>query len=219
MKLTALLLLLCATCVAAQLEEGPEKKRKEERRTRPSRIVPKLKPEDIKDGIHRRRRSRLDLRDFRLDDDEDLELQLMDDEPPMRFHLKMFDDDDEPFTAFSSVNDTTGDSVTFVTSRTRGGRVTVMGTLHNANGTIFQVRQLADKELVVEEVLGGFDPEFESTLEDIHGDKDLPPPITDVVDGYVENSKKLRGLQSGKGRRLSDDGSVLDVMVSESLKC
>lgn len=134
----------------------------------------------------------------------------------MKFQLKMLDFDDDPFTSFSSVNHTSGERVTFITSLSRDGRTTVMGTVHNANGTIFQIRQLADKELIVEEVKGGFDPEFDGGIEVVSGENDLPPTKVDIVDGFVENPNGSRGLRPGKGRRLLDDGSVIDVMVSRN---
>jgi hypothetical protein len=213
------LVALFATCAQAQTRSEEEGRTnvitKEDRfRNRPNRLIPITIPESVKDGVRDRRRSRLNVESLRLDDNELLDLQLMSDEPHMNFKLKMLDLDDDPFTSFSSANLTSGESVTFVTSKDRDGRPTLMGTVHNANGTTFQIRQLADKELIVEEVVGGFDPEFDGVIEEVHGENDLPPAKVDIVDGFVENPNGSRGLRSGNGRRLLDDGSVLDVMVS-----
>ena len=217
MKTTTTFVLLLIGLVTIHATRDDDAKRKRKPLSRPNRVKPKNDPQDVvrRDGRHRRR-SQLNVDDLLLDDDEDIEIQLMRDESSMKFKLKKQDFDDDPFTSYSSTDDTTGQRITFVTSTAKDGIPVMVGTVHNANGTIYQIRQLADQELIVEEVQDGFDPEYKGQVGKIKNDQnhDEKPKVVDVVDGVVtDQSDDSRYLRSGGERRLVDDGTVLDVMV------
>ena len=221
MRRPLLAILVCGVItICASTEHNGKRRRKRKSHGKSSRIGVNDAPENVvdHDGLQsRRRRSRLNVDDLFLDDDEDIEIQLMLDETSMKFKLKKQDFDDDPFTSYSSTDDTTGQRITFVTSTAKDGIPVMVGTVHNANGTIYQIRQLADQELIVEEVQDGFDPEFEGLLGNFQNDQGRdgnPEVIIDVVDGVVtDQSDDGRYLRSGGERRLVDDGTVLDVMV------
>ena len=68
----------------------------------------------------------------------------------------------------------------------------------------------------MEEVQDGFDPEFNGLVGNTHSDqnRDEKPAVIDIVDGVVTDQSDGRYLRAGGERRLVDDGTVLDVMVS-----
>ena len=216
MKTTSFVILLVVLVLIHATPED-EAMRKRNPLGRPNRVKPKNDPEDVvrHDGRHRRR-SRLNVDDLLLDHDEDVEIQLMSDESSMKFKLIKQDFDDDPFTSYSSTDGTTGERITIVTSTAKDGQQVMVGTAHSANGTIYQIRQLADQELIVEEVQDGFDPEFKGLVGKTHSDqnRDEKPAVIDIVDGVVTDQSDGRYLRAGGERRLVDDGTVLDVMVS-----
>ena len=218
-RLICAILVFGLTIMCASSEHKGKRRRKHKPLGRPSRIDVIDTQEGFveKDGHQsRRRRSRLNVDDLLLEDDKDVEIQLMLDETFMKFKLKKQDFDDDPFTSYSSTEDSMNGRITFVTSTTRDGQPVMVGTAHNANGTIYQIRQLADQELIVEEVQDGFDPEFEGPLREIQSDQGRDGSTADIdfVDGVVTDQSDGRYLRAGGERRLVDDGTVLDVMVS-----
>ena len=218
-RLICAILVFGLTIMCASSEHKGKRRRKHKPLGRPSRIDVIDTQEGFveKDGHQsRRRRSRLNVDDLLLDHDEDVEIQLMSDESSMKFKLIKQDFDDDPFTSYSSTDGTTGERITIVTSTAKDGQQVMVGTAHSANGTIYQIRQLADQELIVEEVQDGFDPEFKGLVGKTHSDqnRDEKPAVIDIVDGVVTDQSDGRYLRAGGERRLVDDGTVLDVMVS-----
>jgi len=186
--------------------------------TRPNRVDAIDEPENLVelDTRKRKRRSRLSLADLQLDADQNVEIQLMRGDTPMKFKLSKEDYDDDPFTSYTSTNHETGDRMTFVTSTTRDGIRMVTGTIHNANGTVFQIRQLADGEVIVDEIQDGFDRELEPPSSAMEGyrEADIPGP-TVMVDGLVTDENAARYLRTtGSGGRALQSGlTQIDVMV------
>jgi ribosomal protein L24 len=158
------------------------------------------------DGNVMKRRSRLDLKDLaNLQDEDDVDFQLMSDEKSERMHLVRDDKPEDRFESWSGRDEDTGHSLTVVTTTTNDGVKVTAGTLYGENGTVYQIRQLADRDVIVEEVpQTSFDNEMEGPGTDTEGDEDVDPSTIDQVDGVLAR-RQLRRL---------DSSSVIDVMVS-----
>lgn len=180
---------------------------------RPTRTVrPRDAPEPVQDehGVVFKRRSRLDLRKFIFEQDkESIDIQLMSDEPAETFDdMTRADQDDDDFEAWHGVDEATGHSLTMVKSTSFDGTVTTAGTLYGENGTIYQVRTLADHDIIVEEVSQGmFDSEFEGVATETEGHADVDRDTIDQVD-EPDNAQET----NLRNRRL-DGAGVIDVMV------
>lgn len=164
------------------------------------------------DGKIRRRQSVIDLRELLLDDDEDdVDVQLMNDEDTCET-LKMRRDDrkEDPFESWYGIAQDTGHHLTMVKTTTPWGDTVTTGTMQGKNGTIYQIRTLANGDVVAEEVKQEmFDRDLHGPATDVEGDDDVDPDTIDEIDGLPGGGRRGRRIL----RRL-DSSSVLDIMVS-----
>jgi ribosomal protein L24 len=209
--LFCLLTAVAINTVVANSDDNIRKKREDNRarnHRRNRRISPEGEPEPVKDvdGNVVKRRSRLDLKDLAsLQDEDDVDFQLMSDEKSESMHIVRDDKPEDQFESWSGRDEDTGHSLTVVTTTTNDGIKVTTGTMYGKNGTVYQIRQLADRDVIVEEVpQTSFDSEMEGPETDTEGDEDVDQSTIDQVDG-VSTRRNLRRL---------DSSSVIDVMVS-----
>ncbi|KAI2508884.1 Metallo-peptidase family M12B Reprolysin-like [Fragilaria crotonensis] len=226
MKLLSSLLLLALTtssCVLAVKEspkvvnKGDENRqlrvqRKKTGRSFRRKIKPKGEPEDVldADGNVKRRKSIVDLRELLLDDDEDdVDVQLMSDEDSQTLKMRRNDRKEDPFESWFGLDETTGHHLTMVKTATPWGNTVTTGTMYGKNGTVYQIRTLADGDVVAEEVKQEmFDSEKEGPATDVEGDDDVDPDTIDEIDGLPDGGRRGR-----RNLRRLDSSSQLDIMV------
>ncbi|KAI2508882.1 Metallo-peptidase family M12B Reprolysin-like [Fragilaria crotonensis] len=224
MKLVSCLLLLALTissCVSA-VKESPKDEsdsdenrqlrvqRKKAGRSFRRKIQPTGEPEDVMDadGNIKRRKSIVDLRELLLDDDEDdVDVQLMSDEDSQTLRMRRDDRKQDPFDSWFGMDETTGNHLTMVKTKTRWGETVTTGTMQK-NGTVYQIRTLADGNVVAEEVRQSFDRELEGPVTDVEGDNDVDPDTIDEIDGLPDGGRRGR-----RNLRRLDSSSELDIMV------
>jgi len=179
-------------------------------RTTRSAVRPRGNPETVQDAEGRvKRRSRVDLRGLALTgyDRKTVDIQLMNDQDAETFSNMTRDDtDQDPFESWSDFNFDTGRSLTMVKHVTADGRSVTTGTLYGNNGTVYQIRQLADRDVIVEEVpQSSFDKEYEGEILHTEGaEQDVDPTTIDEVDSVTGQ---------GQSRRKLDSSDQIDIMV------
>mmetsp|Transcript_4764 Transcript_4764/g.6891 ORF Transcript_4764/g.6891 Transcript_4764/m.6891 type:complete len:1246 (-) Transcript_4764:33-3770(-) len=201
------------TFVKSKQKDGGGRNPRTRRRHSPriSHIRPQGKPEPIssKDGIVRRRRSRLDLAALDLPQsykeaiDVDF-LAFSDEQATTIHHMKRYDTKNDPFQSWFGLNEESGSSMTVVVTNTSEGVAVTTGTVHGYNQTVYQFYQIADLDTIVVEQQE-FDNEFEGFAGDIEIHDDVDPATIDQVDGITQPQQNLR--------RLVDSPERLDVMV------
>ena len=228
MKLVSSLLLLALTtssCVFAVKEspkinsnsdEDRQLRIKRKKTGRSFRRVVKAKgpPKDIADsnGKIKRRQSIVDLRELLLDDDEDdVDVQLMSDVDSQTLKMRRDDRKEDPFESWYGRDETTGHHLTMVKTKTPWGDTVTTGTMFGKNGTVYQIRTLADGDVVAEEVKPeNFDRDLDGPTIDVTGDDDdVDPDTIDEIDGLPGGGRRGR-----RNLRRLDSASELDVMVS-----
>ena len=219
-----LLALITQPCVLA-VEESPKidinsgenrlLRIKQKRTSRSFRrvIKPKGAPKGLADadGNIKRRQSIVDLRELLLDDDEDdLDIQLMSDEDSEALKMKRDDRKEDPFESWYGMDETTGHHLTMVKTKTPWGDTVTTGTMQGKNGTVYQIRTLADGNVVAEEVKQEmFDSELDGPVTNVEGDDDVDPETIDEIDGLPGGGRRGR-----RNLRRLDSSSELDIMVS-----
>ena len=166
-------------------------------------------PEVVRDesGKVRFRRSKLNLRHFILDDEEDdVDIQLMSDEEAQSIRVRRVDTTADPFESWYGMDKNTGSSFTMVKTVTRQGIKVITGTLYGKNGTIYQIRSLANGDVIAEEMEQDMFPDHMDGIEINSEDhNDIDPATIDKIDGLPSNGRQLRRL---------DSSSEIDIMVS-----
>ena len=188
-------------------------KRKKISRTFRRKIKPNGDPESVTDAYGKEmRRSVVDLRQLLLDDDEDdVDVQLMSDQPSQTLKMRRTDRIQDPFESWFGMDDLSGNYLTMVKTVTSFGETVTTGTMVGANGTVYQIRTLADGDVVAEEVKQStFDRELEGPRTDVEGDDDVDPSTIYEIDGPGGGRRGRREL-----RRL-DSSSQIDIMVSHA---
>ena len=219
-----LLALITQPCVLA-VEESPKidinsgenrlLRIKQKRTSRSFRrvIKPKGAPKGLADadGNIKRRQSIVDLRELLLDDDEDdLDIQLMSDEDSETLKMKRNDRKEDPFESWFGLDETTGHHLTMVKTKTPWGDTVTTGTMQGKNGTVYQIRSLADGNVVAEEVKQEmFADELDGPSVDVEGGEDVDPETIDEIDGLPGGGRRGR-----RNLRRLDSSSELDLMVS-----
>ena len=192
-----------------KLRKTPKKTSRTFRRT----IKPVGDPESIsdEDGIVKRRRSVVDLRQLLLDDDDDdVDIQLMNDQESQSLKMRRDDGREDPFESWFGRDETTGNQLTMVRTATIWGETVTTGTMYGKNGTVYQIRTLADGDVVAEEVKPmNFDMEKEGPRTDVEGDDDVDPETIDEIDGLPDGGRRGR-----RNLRRLDSSSQIDIMVS-----
>ena len=182
---------------------------KTKKRTYRGKIRPQGAPEPVSDaeGKVRGRRSRIDLSSLELGDEEDdVDVQLMDDDILQTLKMRRDDTMEDPFESWFGLDSETGNSLTMVKTQTIHGRSVATGTLYGKNGTIYQIRTLADGDVVAEErTQDMFDREMPGPETDMEDDDDIDENTIDQVDGQPSGRRNLRRL---------DSSAVIDIMVS-----
>jgi hypothetical protein len=215
-QLLLYLILLTLSCIEANkssllmnTDNRNLRTRKKRGRTFRRAIRPTGDPETIQDsnGNVRLRRSRLNLRQLILGDEEDdVDIQLMSDQEAQSIRVRRDDTKTDPFESWFGLDTNTGSSFTMVKTVTRQGREVTTGTLYGKNGTVYQIRSLADGDVIAEEVKQEMFPKDvdgpETNSED---DDDIDPDSIDQIDGLPSNRRQLRKL---------DSSSEIDIMVS-----
>jgi hypothetical protein len=183
--------------------------RKKQGRTYRRAIRPTGDPETVRDakGNVRLRRSRLNLRQLILGDEEDdIDIQLMSDQEAQSIRVRRDDTKADPFESWFGLDKDTGSSFTMVKTVTHQGREVTTGTLYGKNGTVYQIRSLADGDVVAEEVKQEMFPkDIEGPETNSEDDDDIDPDSIDQIDGLPSNRRQLRRL---------DSSSEIDIMVS-----
>jgi hypothetical protein len=186
--------------------------RKKRGRTFRRAIRPSGDPETVMDaeGKVRFRRSRLNLRELILGDEEDdVDIQVMSDQEAQSLTVRRDDTDTDPFEAWYGSDEKSGSSLTMIKTVTRHGREVTTGTLYGKNGTIYQIRTLADGDVVVEEIKQDMFPrDIDGPETNTEGDDDIDPDTIDQIDGLPSNRRQLRNL---------DSSSQIDIMVRRNL--
>ena len=161
-------------------------------------------------GKIKRRKSVVDLSGLLLGDDGGVvDIQLMSDEAFETIEMTRDDREEDPFASWYGMNETTGHHLTIVKTETPSGETVTTGTMQGKNGTVYQIRTLADGNVVAEEVKPGmFDRELDALRTDGKGDNGVDPETID--DGMPRGGRRGRRNL----RRLLDSPSVLDIMVS-----
>ena len=183
---------------------------------RHDKIKPKGGPKVVavtSNGKVKRRRSIVDLSGLQLDDTvQDVDVQLMSDEPSQTLRMKRANTNSDPFESWYGRDANTGNHLTIVKTKTQWGETVTTGTMHGQNGTVYQIRTLANGEVVAEEIKQKmFNKELDGIKTHVKsGGSDIDPATIDAVDGLSGGGR--RGLQNL--RRL-DSSSQLDVMVSD----
>lgn len=217
MKFLPFLVFVVVSISAARATEESSNSRqlrvKTKKRTYRGKIRPKGTPETVSDadGKVRGRRSRIDLSSLELGDEEDdVDVQLMDDEDLQTLKMRRDDTTADPFESWFGMDSETGNSLTMVKTQTIHGRSVATGTLYGKNGTIYQIRTLADGDVVAEERKQDmFDKEMPGPETDVEGDDDVDPDTIDQIDGLPSGRRNLRRL---------DSSSVIDIMVSTPIR-
>jgi hypothetical protein len=177
------------------------------------KIQPKGEPEDVMDadGNVKRRKSIVDLRELLLDDDEDdVDIQLMSDEDSQTLKMRRDDGIEDPFESWFGRDETTGHHLTMVKTTTPWGNTVTTGTMYGKNGTVYQIRSLADGNVVAEEVKQQmFDTGLDGPMTDVEGDDDVDPDTIDEIDGLPGGGRRGR-----RSLRRLDSSSQLDILVS-----
>ena len=214
-----LLALTTSSCVFAANEStakindtsDEERQLRRTRRKKIHKIKPKETPKTVKDseGKFKRRKSIVDLSELMLGDDEDdVDIQLMSDEAPQTLKMKRGSRKAGSYESWYGMDANNGHHLTMVKTKTPWGETVTTGTMFGKNGTVYQIRTLADGNVVAEEVKQGmFDMEFEGPKTDGDGD-DNPETIViiDAIDGFPGGGRRhLRRL---------DSSSEIDIMVS-----
>ena len=184
---------------------------------RHDKIKPKGSPKVVavtSNGKVKRRRSIVDLSVLQLDDTvQDVDVQLMSDEQSQTLRLmKQANTNSDPFESWYGRDANTGNHLTIVKTKTQWGETVTTGTMHGQNGTVYQIRTLANGEVVAEEIKQEmFNKELDGIRTHVKGGgSDIDPATIDAVDGLPGGGR--RGPQNL--RRL-DSSSQLDVMVSD----
>ena len=174
-----------------QLRTTPKKKKTHE-------IKPLGKPKAVKDtkGRTKRRKSVVDLSELALGDSEDdVTIQLMSDEAPQTLSMKRGAKKAGFYESWYGMDEINGHHLTMVKTKTPWGDTVTTGTMFGKNGTVYQIRTLADGNVMAEEVKQGmFDMEMDAVRSDAKGDV-----------GESHGHRNLRRL---------DSASELDIMVS-----
>jgi hypothetical protein len=182
--------------------------RKKRGRTFRRAIRPSGDPETVMDteGRVRFRRSRLNLRELILGDEEDdVNIQLMSDQEAQSLTVRRDDTNADPFESWYGLDEQSGNSLTVIKTMTRHGREVTTGTLYGKNGTIYQIRTLADGDVVAEEMKQEMFPkDIDGPETNSEGDDDIDPDTIDQIDGLPSNRRQLRNL---------DSSSEIDIMV------
>ena len=175
------------------------------------KIGPKGDPKPLTDadGNVKRRQSIVDLRELLLDDDDDdVDVQLMSDEEPQTLRMRRDDRKRDPFDSWFGMDETTGNHLTMVKTKTKWGETVTTGTMQK-NGTVYQIRTLADGNVVAEEVKQElFDRELDGPVTNVEGDDDVDPDTIDEIDGLPDGVRRGR-----RSLRRLDSSSELDIMV------
>jgi hypothetical protein len=176
------------------------------------KIGPKGDPKPLTDadGNVKRRQSIVDLRELLLDDDEDdVDVQLMSDEDSQTLKMRRDDRKEDPFESWFGMDETTGNHLTMVKTATPWGNTVTTGTMYGKNGTVYQIRTLADGDVVAEEIKQDmFDRELDGPATDVEGDDDVDPDTIDEIDGLPDGGRRGR-----RSLRRLDSSSQLDIMV------
>ena len=182
------------------------------KRNKRNKIKAKGIPKLIKNakGKIKRRKSVVDLSGLLLGNNGGVvDIQLMSDEAFETIEMTRDDREEDPFESWFGMNETTGHHLTMVKTETPSGETITTGTMQGENGTVYQIRTLADGNVVAEEVKPGmFDRELDALRTDGKGDNGVDPEIID--DGMPRGGRRGRRNL----RRLLDSPSVLDIMVS-----
>jgi hypothetical protein len=178
------------------------------------KIKPKGTPQVIKNanGKIKRRKSVVDLSELLLGEDGGVvDIQLMSDEASETILMTRDDREEDPFESWYGMNETTGHHLTMVKTETPSGETITTGTMQGENGTVYQIRTLADGNVVAEEVKPGmFDRELDALRTDGKVNNDVDPETINAIDGMPEGGRRGRRNL----RRLLDSPNVLDIMVS-----
>ncbi|KAI2492459.1 hypothetical protein MHU86_22078 [Fragilaria crotonensis] len=163
-------------------------------------------------GKVKRRRSIVDLSGLQLGDTaQDVDVQLMSDEQSQTLRMRRANTKDDPFESWYGRDTKTGNHLTIVKSTTNWGETATTGSMHGQNGTVYQIRTLANGGVVAEEIKQEmFNKELDGVRTFVKGGSDdIDPETIDAVDGLPGSGR--RGLRNS--RRL-DSSSQLDIMVS-----
>jgi hypothetical protein len=163
-------------------------------------------------GKIKRRRSHVDLSGLLLGDTvQDVDVQLMSDEPSQTLRMRRANAKEDPFESWYGRDAKTGNHLTIVKTKTHWGYTVTTGTMHGKNGTVYQIRTLANGEVVAEEIKQEmFNAERDGVRTHMkRANADIDPGKIDAIDGLPGGGRLgLRNL-----RRL-DSASELDIMVS-----
>ena len=215
MKLLPSLLVVALTtwsCVLTLAESSPKidntgDEERQLRQTRPKKnrkIKPIGTPKAVRDanGKVKRRKSIIDLSEMMLGDGEDnVDIQLMSDEAPQTLKMKRGSNKVGSYESWYGMDATTGNQLTMVKTKTPWGDTVTTGSMHGNNGTVYQIRTLADGNVVAEEVKQGM---FDQELEAVRSDATI-----NAIDMLPEGGRRGR-----RALRRLDSPSVLDIMVS-----
>ncbi|KAI2505404.1 Metallo-peptidase family M12B Reprolysin-like [Fragilaria crotonensis] len=162
-------------------------------------------------GKIKRRRSIVDLSGLQLGDSaQDVDVQLMSDEQLQTLRMRRANTENDPFESWYGRDTKTGNHLTIVKSTTNWGETVTTGSMHGQNGTVYQIRTLANGAVVAEEIKQEmFNKELDGVRTHVKGGGgDIDPETIDAIDGLPGGGR--RGLRNE--RRL-DSSSQLDVMV------
>jgi hypothetical protein len=179
------------------------------------KIKPKGSPKVVEvtsNGKIKRRRSILDLSGLLLNDTvQDVDVQLMSDEQSQTLRMRRENAYNNPFESWYGRDAKTGNLLTIVKTKTHGGETVTTGTMQGQNGTVYQIRTLANGQVVAEEINQEmFNKELDAVRSQEEGSgADIDPETIDAIDGLPGGWR--RGLRNE--RRL-DSSNQLDIMVS-----
>ena len=225
-QILVLFALTTSSCVFAANESTPKidnhgNDQLRQLRTTPKKthkIKPQGTPKAVRDanGKVKRRQSIVDLSELALGDDEDdVEIQLMSDEAPQTLKMKRGSRKAGIYESWYGMDATTGHHLTMVKTTSLFGETVTTGTMLGRNGTVYQIRTVADGNVVAEEVKQGmFDRELDGARTDGDVDDDADPETIGTID-------TIHGIAGGGGRHLRrlDSSNELDIMVSpETIK-
>ncbi|KAI2505406.1 Metallo-peptidase family M12B Reprolysin-like [Fragilaria crotonensis] len=162
-------------------------------------------------GKIKRRRSVVDLSGLQLGDGaRDVDVQLMSDEQSQTLRMRRANTNNDPFESWYGMDTKTGNHLTIVKSTTNWGETVTTGSMHGQNGTVYQIRTLANGAVVAEEIKQEmFNKELDGVRTFVKGGSDdIDPETIDAIDGLPGGGR--RGLRNE--RRL-DSSSQLDVMI------
>lgn len=160
------------------------------------------------DKRRRHRQGRISVpRDLSLSDADELNVQLFDVMPVRNYKRKPnLHRPADTVSFYYGENENESSRINLLQTKTSDGNFVLAGSVHES-GTVYQIRQLPNGEVTVTSTHSrDFHPEIHHHNSGLQNRIESPP--VDKVEGVQFASN------STNGRRLADDGSVLDVMVS-----